>query len=67
MAPRKLNSYLNALCVCADVNECERVNGGCEQQCVNNVGSFLCMCSEGYTLAGDGLHCEGDYIYTLLP
>ena len=46
--------------MCADVDECDRLNGGCEHQCLNNVGSFLCMCSEGYTLAGDGLHCEGN-------
>ena len=41
------------------VNECEADNGGCEGTCVDAVTSFQCQCSNGYSLATDGLACEG--------
>ena len=34
-------------------------NGGCEQMCVNNIGSYFCDCHEGYDVDVDGLNCSG--------
>lgn len=31
-----------------DVNECLMDNGGCEQECVNKEGFFICVCKLGY-------------------
>ena len=44
-----------------DVNECATNNGGCAQTCTNTVGSFVCSCQSGYTLASNGLTCNGMY------
>ncbi|PIO67379.1 EGF-like domain protein [Teladorsagia circumcincta] len=35
---------------CADVNECMKDNGHCDQICVNKQGSYKCDCREGYDL-----------------
>ena len=35
----------------ADVNECDVMNGRCEQLCVNSDGSYRCKCDQdGYVL-----------------
>ncbi|XP_063314268.1 tolloid-like protein 1 isoform X2 [Pelobates fuscus] len=33
-------------------------NGGCEQRCVNTLGSYKCSCDPGYELAPDKKSCE---------
>ncbi|KAF4071592.1 hypothetical protein AMELA_G00275250 [Ameiurus melas] len=33
-------------------------NGGCEQRCMNTLGSFKCACDPGYELAPDKKSCE---------
>lgn len=43
----------------ADINECEEINGRCEQTCNNTEGSFVCSCDEGFTLSTDGKTCVG--------
>ena len=43
-----------------DVNECV-LNGGCEHQCENKNGSFICQCNRGYSLSGNGKSCIGKY------
>ena len=43
-----------------DINECDQVND-CHQECRNTVGSFICSCIEGFTLAEDGKNCTGQY------
>ena len=53
-------------CVYADTNECNKDNGGCEQECVNTVASFMCACGNGYVLASDGKHCNGKLHYNKL-
>lgn len=41
-------------------DECAKPdNGGCEQRCVNTLGSFKCACDPGYELAPDKKSCEG--------
>ena len=42
-----------------DINECETINGGCEQICTNIIGSFVCSCETGYLLDGNGFNCTG--------
>nr|XP_057905222.1 bone morphogenetic protein 1-like isoform X1 [Doryrhamphus excisus] len=42
-----------------EVDECSRPdNGGCEQHCVNTLGSYKCACDPGYELASDKSSCE---------
>ena len=48
------NEFLNTT---ADVNEC--LNNPCEQLCENTDGSFVCSCSDGYTV--NGRMCDGKY------
>lgn len=44
----------------AEVDECSRPNrGGCEQRCLNTLGSYKCSCDPGYELAPDKRRCEG--------
>lgn len=50
------------MCVCSDVNECEELNGGCQQTCVNTRGSHHCECSEGFRMHADGRTCIGKYL-----
>ena len=43
-----------------DINECQNLNGGCEQECVDSEGSYSCQCYMGYTnMEGNRFHCEG--------
>ncbi|MGH0131801.1 UNVERIFIED_CONTAM: hypothetical protein FKN15_059903 [Acipenser sinensis] len=42
-----------------EVDECSRPdNGGCEQRCVNTLGSYKCACDPGYELAPNKRSCE---------
>jgi len=43
-----------------DVDECATNNGGCAHNCTNTDGSFVCSCRTGFTLASDGLGCNGE-------
>ena len=40
-----------------DVDECLINNGGCNQGCVNTLGSFYCVCIHGYELKMDKRTC----------
>ena len=44
-----------------DINECEMLNGGCQHQCKNTNGSYLCQCNDGFLLNGNGRTCSGKY------
>lgn len=52
-----------ALCIgvcCSDVDECAVQRGLCRNgQCLNVVGTFLCVCNDGYELTADGRLCAG--------
>ncbi|KAG7251469.1 hypothetical protein CRUP_006633 [Coryphaenoides rupestris] len=37
---------------------CQTVDHGCEHQCLSTPESYLCVCFEGFTLAGDGRSCK---------
>ena len=51
-----------------DIDECETDNGGCEQICVNTLGSQLCSCRPGFTLilTGSGVVCLGWFKIAIL-
>ena len=49
-----------------DIDECDLNTDGCEQGCVNTNGSFMCNCTDGYVLNGDGLSCDGKSNDTLI-
>ena len=40
-----------------EVNECSTTNHGCEHECVNTEGSYVCQCRDGYSLITDGKTC----------
>ena len=42
-----------------DIDECLSDNGGCEQNCHNQIGNFYCTCHSGYTLNNNNLDCDG--------
>uniref|UniRef100_A0A1X7V6W4 receptor protein serine/threonine kinase n=1 Tax=Amphimedon queenslandica TaxID=400682 RepID=A0A1X7V6W4_AMPQE len=42
---------------CRDVNECLVSNGGCQQTCVNTIGSYYCECFDGYFFDSRTLSC----------
>ena len=54
---------LYVVCMHADVDECSFTNGGCEQNCLNTVGSYSCSCNSGFELAMNGRDCEGGDIH----
>ena len=41
------------------LNECETLNGGCQQQYINANGSYICQCRDGFFLNGNGRKCAG--------
>lgn len=42
----------------ADEDECQNSNGGCQEKCVNTVGSYICSCREGFALQNDKHSCK---------
>ncbi len=51
-----------------DIDECSSDNGGCEWECSNTRGSFVCSCDSRYHLAEDGKSCKGETeIYSRIP
>ena len=50
-----MKSYLPS-----DINECLTDNGGCQQNCANTDGSFVCSCNLGYALNADNMTCAGE-------
>ncbi|WAR07418.1 MATN2-like protein [Mya arenaria] len=53
------NGYTGMLCE-LDLNECLGfLNGGCEDECINTFGSFVCKCSGNNTLDDNGGTCSG--------
>ncbi|CAF91150.1 unnamed protein product, partial [Tetraodon nigroviridis] len=40
-----------------DVDECADNNGGCQQVCVNTMGSYECQCTDGFFLSDNQHTC----------
>ncbi len=43
----------------SDYNECTDNNGGCEQECLNTISSYICQCKDGFILDSNGANCTG--------
>ncbi|XP_065076987.1 protein tolkin-like [Ochlerotatus camptorhynchus] len=41
-----------------DVDECAVNNGGCQHECKNTLGSYVCSCHNGYTMQDNGHDCK---------
>ncbi|XP_053687223.1 tolloid-like protein 1 [Sabethes cyaneus] len=41
-----------------DVDECAVNNGGCQHECKNTLGSYVCSCHNGYMLQDNGHDCK---------
>lgn len=41
-----------------DVDECAVNNGGCQHECRNTIGSYICSCHNGFTLHENGHDCK---------
>ncbi|XP_078667423.1 collectin-10-like [Branchiostoma floridae x Branchiostoma belcheri] len=43
---------------CQDIDECATLNGGCDQNCTNTIGSYVCSCTEdGFAVDWSGHNC----------
>lgn len=51
-----------SLLLSADTDECSSLGGQvCRNgQCINSIGSFQCLCQEGYDRTLDGKNCVGE-------
>lgn len=48
------------ICCCLDIDECALNISGCEDECTDTVGSFICSCNRiGFELAANNLNCTG--------
>lgn len=56
--PHRGKKLTVTLCFAADIDECQVQNGGCNQLCLNKLGSYRCSCYNGYALK-DSRTCEG--------
>ncbi|XP_017020584.1 protein tolkin [Drosophila kikkawai] len=49
-----------------DIDECAMNNGGCQHECRNTIGSYICLCHNGYSLHENGHDCkEGECKYEI--
>uniref|UniRef100_A0A6P4EUP2 Metalloendopeptidase n=1 Tax=Drosophila rhopaloa TaxID=1041015 RepID=A0A6P4EUP2_DRORH len=49
-----------------DIDECAVNNGGCQHECRNTIGSYICMCHNGYSMHENGHDCkEGECKYEI--
>ena len=53
------------LFVFADINECSKEDHGCEHICINTVGSYYCVCRNGYFLNEGGRTCLGRTVFKM--
>nr|XP_023021404.1 tolloid-like protein 2 [Leptinotarsa decemlineata] len=42
----------------SDMDECAINHGGCQHDCMNTLGSYVCTCHNGYTLHENGRDCK---------
>ena len=49
-----------------DVDECKEKTHDCDQNCINNIGSYICRCNPGYRLQDDKKTCRGRKYSVLL-
>uniref|UniRef100_A0A4X2JUW3 Metalloendopeptidase n=1 Tax=Vombatus ursinus TaxID=29139 RepID=A0A4X2JUW3_VOMUR len=42
----------------SDKDECSKDNGGCQHECINTFGSYVCQCKNGFVLHENGHDCK---------
>ena len=42
----------------SDIDECATGADNCQQDCIDNDGSFTCTCMDGYMLNADNVNCD---------
>ncbi|KAG8014676.1 Dorsal-ventral patterning tolloid-like protein 1 [Nibea albiflora] len=42
----------------SDKDECSKDNGGCQHECINTVGSYVCQCRHGFVLHENKHDCK---------
>ena len=47
------------ICLLLDEDECTLNTDGCDHNCINTPGSFVCTCNSGFFLALDQKTCQG--------
>lgn len=47
----------SVLCL-LDKDECSKDNGGCQHECINTVGSYVCQCRNGFVLHENKHDCK---------
>ena len=52
-------------CCHTDIDECALGTNGCNQYCINTIGSYLCTCYIGYQISLNHRICVGKTIYHL--
>ncbi|CAD5124522.1 DgyrCDS12800 [Dimorphilus gyrociliatus] len=52
------NNNFTASPECIDKDECLVTNHGCQDKCINTIGSYKCECNPGYRLKNDKKTCE---------
>ena len=62
--PQGMLRTLNAFYV-SDINECNFMNGGCDHNCTNEVGTRTCSCNSGFELEDDNMTCAGEELYRM--
>ncbi|KAM7394462.1 hypothetical protein PAMP_021266 [Pampus punctatissimus] len=45
-----------------DKDECSKDNGGCQHECINTVGSYVCQCRHGFVLHENKHDCKEDIL-----
>ena len=59
MVIHSFNFRFSLVLVLLDIDECGEHVSGCNQQCVNTVGSYYCSCYTGFQINADKHTCFG--------
>ena len=57
-----MNKGLHHTLTKTDIDECSEDTDNCSQNCNNTIGSYQCLCIDGYTLDSDNHTCNGQYM-----
>lgn len=60
-----LKPSVDTILSCADHDECTTTNMCLNGMCINEDGSFKCICKPGFVLAPNGRYCTGMYGFVI--